>query len=178
MSLEIFAMMVVVLLAAANIYSQYSWRGKALCLFRRANRTVVEKKIPLKSKYVIFDGGKYRVNPKRIDLMWYTRGIHQLFPMFVPVLEYKWDTDQPLDPTTFTNTWDSPEARKALNQEENIRSLDRAVTQGAGKKESTFQRFLPWITIAILLVVAMWVYQMSGHIGELQQQILAILQTK
>ena len=178
MNVQTFVIVVVVLLAGLNIYSQYAWRGKLLCLFRRSNRTVIEKKISVSSKYVIFDGGKYRVNPKRIDLMWYTRGIHQIFPMFVPFLEYKWDTDQPLDPTTFLNTWDTPEARQALNQEDNIKSLDRAAAAQSGKKESSFQRLLPWITIGIVIVVAYLVYQMSNNMGVLQQQIQALMQVK
>lgn len=185
MNVQTFVILIVILLAGLNIYSQYAWRGKLLCLFRRPNRTVIEKKISVSSKYVVFDGGIYHVNTKYIDLMWFTRGIHQLFPMFVPFLEYRWNTEQPLDPTTFKDTWLTPEARMALNQEDNIKALNRAAAAQSGKKESSFQRLLPWITIGIIVIIAYLVYQMNNDMGLMQQhmfdvqdQIKAFMQVK
>ena len=57
-------------------YSQSKLKNRLLCTFRRANKTKVEKLIPIKSKYVVFDGGRYNVDPKRISLFWFNRGIH------------------------------------------------------------------------------------------------------
>jgi len=172
MGVQIYVLIIVIAFFIMFWYSIYSWKGKVLCLFRRPNRTVVEKRVPLNSKFVIFDGGKYQVNPKRIDLMWYTRGIiHQFFPMFVPFLEYKWDTDQALDPTTFTNTWDTPEARASTREEDKFKALSKGFQAQAGKKETGLIRFLPWIAVGVSLIVGYMVYQLSQHVALLEQLI-------
>lgn len=172
MNIQIFVVLVVVLAFGLFLYSQYSWRGKVLCLFRRPNRTVIEKRVPLRSRYVIFDGGKYEINPKRIDLMWYTRGmIHQMFPMFVPFLEYKWDMPYALDPTKFTNSWDSPEARNSSKTEEKIRAVSKGFAAQGASKQSTLEKLLPWAAVGISIIVGFMVYQLSQHVSVLEELI-------
>ena len=144
-------------------HSQQKLKNKILCTFRRANKTKVEKLIPLKSKFVIFDGGKYNVTPKRITLFWYNRGINQFFPQWVPSLDYRFDSSNPLDPDTFQNTWDSPEARQASQQESSFVAFAKGTQLAQGGKKSMFPEWLfPSIIIGLLLVIGYWVYQLSG----------------
>ena len=171
MNATTFVLVIVIAVLGMFVYSQYNWRGKVLCLFRRPNRTVIEKKVKLNSRYVTFQGGKYQINPKRIDLMWYTRGfIHSLFPMFIPFLEFKWDSEQAVDPTTFQNTWDTPEARAASREEESYKNLNRSFSS-VSKKQSFIEKWLPWIAIGITLVVGYMVYNMQQDMATLQQLI-------
>lgn len=171
MNLGILVVLLAMLAMGMAYYSQASLRNKIFCTFRRPNKTKIEKFVSLRSKFVIFDGGKYIVNPKRVTLMWYNRGINAFFPTWVPSLDYRWDTDQPLDPETFEATWETPEARQSMGQEENIKALDRAVAAQTGKKQSRFQEYLPWITLGALIVVVYLVYQMSQNIAVLEQLI-------
>lgn len=172
MNIQTFVLVIVVVFFGLFWYSQHSWKNKVLCLFRKPNRTVIEKKVPLNSRYVIFDGGKYQVNPKRIDLMWYTRGIvHSFFPMFVPFLEFKHDTPQALDPTDFKHTWDTPEARGSTREEERFKALSRGFQAQAGKKQSSLERLLPWAAIGVTLIIGFMVYQLMQHVALLEQLI-------
>jgi hypothetical protein len=172
MSAQTFILAIVMVLLGMFVYSQYSWRGKVLCFFRRPNRTVVEKKVRLHSRSVTFQGGKYYIDPKRIDLMWYTRGlIHSMFPMFVPFLEFKHDSSVALDPTKFTNTWDTPEARASTREEEKFRNLSKGFDRQGGVKETFLSKWLPWIAIGLTLVIGYMVYQQSQQLAVLEQLI-------
>lgn len=171
MSAQVFFLILTIGILGVFFYTQQSLRGKLLCFFHRPNRTIVEKKISLRSKYVIFDGGRFVVNPKRISLIWYKRGFHSFFPTFIPSLTYKWDTDQPLDPTTFQNTWDTPEARQAARGEESWKGFAKGVSSQVGKKQGGLEKYLPWISIALTLVVGYLVYQMSQHLTLLENLI-------
>ena len=169
MDAQTFIVIICVLLGGAAWYSQNSLRNKILCTFRRANRTRIEKFVKEKARYVYFDGGEYVVDTSKIQLTWYNRSINAVFPTFVPTLDFTWGSRYPLDPDTMEVTWYSPEASKALTQERNIRELDKAAQAATGKKEGGLTKYLPWITLAILLVLAMWIYQMSGKVAMMSE---------
>ncbi len=152
-------------------YSQQSLKGRLLCYFHLANRTLIEKKVPVSSRFVIFDGGKYKVDPKRISLIWYTRGLHQFFPTYIPSLTFKWDTDQPLDPTTFEHTWGTPEASAASGQEEEFRAFAKGVSSLTKKKGALPEWLLPVITIGLLVVVVYMIYQTQSELSIMRQMI-------
>ena len=152
-------------------YSQSKLKNKLLCTFRRANKTKVEKLIPLKSRYVIFDGGRYNVNPKRISLFWYNRGMHQFFPTWLPTLDYNYQSQNPLDPGTFKDTWDTPEAREASGQEDAFKAFAKGISTQVGKKSRFPEWLFPMITIGAILVVGYLVYQQGQHLSYLEQLI-------
>lgn len=173
MSAGTFFVVAIVLLVGYVFFEQIQKKNQVYCSFRRPNRTKIEKWVKLHSKYVIFEGGKYRVNPKKITLLWWNRGILGMFGVgfWVPSLDYRWDTDQPLDPDTFETTWDTPEVRNMLGSEEDYKDFAKGAPPAGAKKEGVFQRFLPWIMLAILLVLALWIYQMQGQLAGLMQLI-------
>lgn len=164
----------VVMVVGYFMLSLYRIQNKIFCTFRRPNKTKAEGWVSMKSKYVHFEGGRYNVNPKRITLLRWKRGIFQFFPIFVPSLDYSWDSPNPHDPETFRNTWDTPEARQAQRGEEAWTGFSRGAAKVAQKKSRFPEWFFPVITIGLIAMVGYLVYQMSGQLGYLQQAIQAI----
>jgi hypothetical protein len=152
-------------------YSTASKRNKLLCRFRKPDLTLIEKFVPKHSRYVIFDGGKYIIEPKRVILQWYNRGIHQFFPMWIPSLDYKWDTDVALDPRKFTNTWDTPEARNAASSEDDWKGFNKGMQAQTGKKVTMFQQYLPWITIGAIVILGVMVYTQGQRVDIMEEMI-------
>lgn len=158
------------------VYSLYQIQGKIWCTFRRPDKTKVEKWAPMKSKYVHFDKGRYNINTKRITLLRWKRGIFQFFPIFVPSLDFSWDSPNPLDPETFQNTWDTPEAREASGQEDAFKAFAKGITSQVGKKSLLPEWLFPAITIGAILIIGFLVYQQSEHLAYLEQLIKLGLQ--
>lgn len=167
--------LIIGVLAFVGFYflEQYKKKNQVYCTFRHPNRTKEEKWVSLKSKYVIFKGGKYRVNPKRISLLWWNRGILGALNLgyWVPSLDFRWDTDQALDPDTFEPTWDTPETRDLLDSEEEFADFAKHAQPTGIKKGGTFEKLLPWVMLGILVIVAFWIFQMQGQMAALQELI-------
>jgi hypothetical protein len=155
-------------------YSLYSLQGKIKCQFRRKNRTVIDKTIKMTDKTVKFDGGTYEVNPRRIDIKWFK--LWGIFPYPMPFLEWKWDSDQPLDPTTFKNNPDSPEALNSSSSERDWRGFNEGVnSQLGGAKQSGLAKWLPFITIGVLVIGLFFLYtNFNGKLGIIEEQIQSL----
>lgn len=155
------AMTVVVVVAfifAAFYYSQTKFKNKMLCYFIRPNRVRIKKWVPLYSKYVVFDRGKYGkghyiCDPDCITLEEYTGGVNKFFPVWIPTLEFKWDTPNPQNPKTFESTWHTPEARHASWEEHQHIAFSKGIGMQIGKKSRFPEWFLPAITIVLILAV-------------------------
>lgn len=160
-----------VLVIGVYWYSIVKFKGKVLCTFRSANKTKQEKLIPLKSKYVIFGGGKYNVNPRHVTTFWYNKGIHQFFPIPIPTLDFRFDSPNPLNPETFQNTWDTPEARESAAQEDNYRAFNKGLQSQLGRKSRFPEWLFPVITIGAIAVIGYLVYQQGQHLTYLEQLI-------
>lgn len=165
-------------------WTQTRMKNKMLCYFIRPNRQRIEKWVPLDSKYVVFDRGKwgigrYRCDPECVTMMWYERGINKLFPTLVPTLEFKWDTPNPLDPKTFESTWKTPEAMEMGWEEHQHIAFAKASAQQAGVKRTMLDRFFPLIMVGLLMVVLFIVWKNFGAIDqrlwELDQTIKSMM---
>lgn len=170
-------MMVLVLggLLIMFVYNQTKFKNKMLCSFIRPNKQRIEKWVPLHSKYVVFDRGKYGighydVDPDCITLMWYDRGINRLFPSLIPYLEFKWDTPNPLNPNTFQSTWHTPEARHAAWEEHQHIAFAKAASP-AIKKGRFPDWFFPLLTLGVCLILMFFLWQMNSKIDYLEQLI-------
>ena len=152
-------------------YSISKFKGKLLCTFRSANKTKQEKLIKLNSKYVIFNGGRYDVDPKRITTFWYNKGLHQFFPIPIPTLDFRYNSRNALDPETFDTTWDTPESREASGQEENYKAFNKGLQVQAGSKSRFPAWLFPAITIGAVLIIGYLVYQQGEHLSYLEQLI-------
>lgn len=100
-NLQIMFVIVVAFVLIMFIISQRKFKNKMLCEFIRPNKQKIEAWVPMHSKYVTFDQGKYGIgqyiiNPKAIITYWYARGINKFFPCLVPTLIFRWDTPFPL----------------------------------------------------------------------------------
>ena len=165
-----------VLIIVMYWYSINKFKGKILCTFRRANKTKVEKLIPLKSKYVKFGKEKYHVNPKYITTLWYNKGVHQFFPIPVPTLDFRFDSVNALNPETFENTWDSPEAREMAGSEDDYKAFNKGIQAQLGKKSRFPEWLLPAITIGAILVIGYLVYNQGQQLTYLEQLIQMSMQ--
>ncbi len=158
-------------------YAQTKIKGKIFCTFRRSNKTKIEKWVTQTDRYVYFDPGKgndkgqYIVDTKRITLLWWTRGIHQFFPSFVPSLDFSWHSQNPHDPETFNTSWDSPATRAVAMQEDAFKAFSKGIGTQMGKKSRFPEWLFPAITIGAILVIGYLVYQQGSHLSYLEQLI-------
>ena len=175
------AIMIVGFILFLFFQSQNRFKNKMLCYFIRPNKQRIEKWVPLHSTHVVFDRGQYGVaryicDPECITMLWYERGINKFFPVLVPVLEFKWDTPNALNPTTFESTWHTPEARQAAWEEHQHVAFARAAAVAAGTKTNKMITvLLPVITVGLVLIVLFIVYQGMAGLDErmfyLEQQL-------
>ena len=152
-------------------YSTIKLRNKVHCSFRRVNLTKVEKFVPMHSRYVIFDGAKYKINTDRVTLLWYNRGINQFFPQWVPSLDFSWYSDVPHDPRKFTNTWDTPEARNAASSEEDWKGFNKGMREQIGKKGGFFEQYKTIIIILAVVAVA-YLFYSQGQAADARMDML------
>jgi len=161
-------------------YSQTKYKNKMLCYFLRPNKQRIKKWVPLYTRYVRFDRGKYgieqyRVNPKCIVLEWWTGGVNRFFPTLVPTLDFRWDSPNPIDPETSQSSWHTPEVEAAGYQGHGYTAFARAAMQQTGGKQSKLMQFLPLIILGVLIIMAFVGYQYLGslneQLGTIQQQI-------
>jgi hypothetical protein len=152
-------------------YSLWSLQGRIKCQFHRKDRTVIEKTIKVKDKQVWFDNGCYQINPKRFSIKWFK--LWSVFPYPMLFQEWKWDTDQPIDPSTFKNSWDSPEARNAADSEKDWRNMNGGLDAQSGAiKQTGLMKWLPFITIGVLVIGLVFLYStFNGKLGVIEEQL-------
>ena len=152
------------------------FKGKIVCTFISPNKTKLEKLIKSSAKHVIFNGGRYDVDSRRITTLWYSKGIHSFFPIPVPSLDFRYNSRNALDPETGETTWDTAEAREAAGQEENYKAFNKGLQVQTGSKSRFPAWLFPVITIGAIAVIGYLVYQQSGHLSYLEQLIKMGLQ--
>lgn len=170
----------VILLLFVIVYASYSARSlrtKIWCSFRRLDRTKIEKFAKQNQRRVEFDNGWYYVNPRRTTLMLWNKGIHALIPTWIRTSDYRHDSSQPLNPDTFENTWETPEARKALNKEEDIRAYSAGNVQAVGKQKRTLlDNWLPIIFVIAVIIIGYMLYTLTQKTDMLGQAINVLQQ--
>jgi len=71
-------------------------KNKILCYFIQANGEAVEKWVSGDSRDIVFNGQRYGIDPSCINPKWYDKGLHKLFPIWVPALEFREGSAVPL----------------------------------------------------------------------------------
>lgn len=161
------------------VMAQASLSGKMLCSFRRRDKTKIEKLIKRKGKYIIFEDGRYNIDPRRITLFWYTRGLHQFFPCWIPSMDFTFATPNAIDPETFETTWKTPEVANASQQEDSMKAFSKGIQSQTGTKSKYPEWLFPMIIIGLIALIGYWIYQMSGQIaaqGKMLNQLSAVIQ--
>ena len=167
-----YLVMILLFVLGYSAYSAYGLRNKIWCSFRRRDRTKIEKFAKQNQGRIDFDKGWYYVDPRRTTLMMWTKGIHMLIPTWIRTSDYRHDSSQPLNPDTFVNEWETPEARKALNKEEDIRAYAAGNVQAVGKgKQGFFDRWFPLLTVVAIVIVGYMIYTLMQKTDMLGQAI-------
>ncbi len=150
-------------------YSAYSLKTRIFCSFRKADKTLIEKWAKVNQRRIEFEGGWYYVNPKRTYTMLLTKGIHQIIPIWIRRSDYRWDSSQPLDPETFTNDWETPEARANLDKEEDIVAYSKGnrTSFQAKQKKGMLESYMPIITIGGFVLIGYVIYTLTKKVDML-----------
>ncbi len=166
-------LIVLIMFIGMIFYSSSKLQNKIYCSFRRIDKTKIEKFVPKNARYVIFDGGRYKIDTKRITLLWWNRGFNFFFPQRVPSLDFSWYSEVPHNPDDFKDTWDTPEARNAASSEEDWKGFNKGMSQQIGKKAGILTQYLPFILIAVGVIVAFLIYSQTQRLDLLEQMIRA-----
>ena len=84
------------------------------------------------------------------------------------VADYRWDSSQPLDPKNFNNEYESPESRKQLDKEEDIRALHEGNRKAQGQgKQGMLSGWMPLITVIGFVVLGFVIYMVLKKIDQL-----------
>jgi hypothetical protein len=141
-------------------YSAHKLKDQIWCTFRRRDKTRIEKWGKVKYGRIEFDGGWYYLNTKRTTIKMVTSGIHQIMPIWVRCLDFRFDSNQPLDPDNFNADYDNPNDRKALDKSEDLTALmvSQANSLGGNKKQGLLEKIFPIIVIAGFCILGYFVY--------------------
>jgi hypothetical protein len=149
-----------------------------LVYYTGKDKTLEKKWININSGYVIFRNYKFDIITKRIVNLWYTGGIHFLFPTKVSCLFYSWYSRFPHDPDNYANVWETPEVRKMINKEEWVKSYAKGFSPQAAKKPSFMQQWMPFISILAVVLIGFYLYtnqqELAQHIAIIENSLNAI----
>ena len=170
---------VIVIFIGYSIFQVWSLKDKVYCTFIRRDTTEINKYEKIKSAKITFDNAYYNIVPDRVTLKLVWCGI---IPTWVKCLKFKWDSNMPINPKDWNNTYDKPEDRKALNRTEAIQSLNRkqeGILTGKGGKQGMLEKLMPVLVIAGFLILGWITYQLMGKVDQtglamntIQQQLL------
>jgi hypothetical protein len=172
LDIQTMVLIIVIMVFGLAMLSAYDKKDKIYCTFRRRDKTLVEKWAKSSRGLIDFEGGWYRVIPKRCMLMFWNKGIHGFIPIWVRRLDYRYDSNMPIDPETFNAAYDNPADQKALDRTEDLTSLLRTQERVIGKqKQSGLSGWLPIIVILGFIVVGYMVYMQQQKTDMLGQAI-------
>jgi hypothetical protein len=179
-----FFIFVIVFIVIWGIYQIYTLKDKIHCTFIRKDRTSITKLAKVKADRIDFDNKWYNLDIKRTTLKMVWVGF--IFPTWVRCLIFRFDSNMPLDPADWSNDYDKPEDRKALNRSENIQSLmvnnKNSFIRGGSGKKSMLEQWIPLLTIVGFIALGYMLYQsqqktdMLGQaINTVQSQLLEVM---
>lgn len=172
-----------VIILAYGIYSVYTLKDKIHCTFIREDKTIVTKFAKVKMQKIDWENKWYNLDPKRTVLKLVWMGI---IPTYVRCLIFKWDSNMPLDPTTWSNDYDNPADRKALDRSENLKSLlintKTSVGMKSNQKKGMLEGLVPIIVIGGFLICGYMLWRMmqaqeslGTQYNVVQQQLLDLM---
>lgn len=170
-AIQYVVILIFVFLSASVWLSQKKFKDKMLCYFIRPNKQRIEKWAPMTAKRLKFDKGKYKesykIIPRCISLQYYDRGFNKLWGTWIPTLEFRWDSEYPLDPETFEPVNLTPEEAATMESGEDWQQFNKATREGGMAKGRFPEWFLPLCIVAVLLVVLFVYWRLSGQIAHI-----------
>ena len=175
---QIAFILILIVFVAYGMYSTYKKQKQVLIIYHRVTGQVLEKFATLSDRTVDIDGKRFIVMPDRHFLLLWDRGIHSFFRTWVIGYEFSYYSRYPHDPKNFKDTVVSPAVAKVLNNEDRMKSFARGVqSQVAGKKGGAFEKYLPYILVAVMLVLIVLYFRMNGQIGALTKAVQGLMNT-
>lgn len=171
----------IVFLIFLVVYASYTAnraKNNIYCMFIRSDNTWINKWAKPKQRRIEFDNGWYYLNSKRMISRVLEDGIYKIFPQKVHAQIFRWNSPNPMNPGDFTQTWETPESRKNLSKEEDIRALSAGTAQalGAKKKKGMLEGLMPIIAIVGVVIIGYLLYATTKKIDSLGNAINVIQQ--
>jgi len=169
---------IIVFFLAYSIFNTWQMKDKIKCTFIKQDGTEEDKYAKISQNRIDFSGRWFNLNSNRVILKLVWIGV---IPTWVRCLKYKFDSNMPLDPRTWNNTYDNPADRKALNRAEAIQSLmtkQKTLLGASAGKKSFLESLMPIITIGGFIILGYVVYsimQKQDQIGLAQNVIQEML---
>jgi len=149
--------------------------NKIFCTFRRKDKGKIERFVGLKDGVVNFDGGQYEIDPRRVTILKYTRGLIGMFmPIPVRCLDFTWSSRVPENPDDFTYTWDTPDARAMADSRADWRGMNAGIDTQTGKKMNLFGNWMIWVVVGVFIVLAYVVYKDHVAVASVQKYLEAV----
>ena len=178
---QVFLIMVVFFIGF-SFFQALSAQNKIYCTFIKRDGTEISKYAKLNQGRVEFENGYYNIVPNRITLKRVWFGV---IPTKVVCAKWKWDSNMPIDPTTWKNDYDKPEDRAALDKTEDLRALfetQKVTLSTKGGKKGFLENLMPIIMIGGLIIIGYLVYTQGKKVDQagyamntIQQQFLDLM---
>lgn len=169
-------MVFVILVLLIAVFANGQLRRKIFVRYTSKSKQNIEKFVSMKAGSVIFEDKSFNIVPSCTKLYWYNRGLQQLFPTWVILLEYTWESQNPIDPNTGKPVVFSPEVGKAIDQESRFRSYATAQNAAMNKtKMGGFSQFIPWIGLIAVALLGVYIYPKLKDIDIIKKTLSDIL---
>ena len=157
-------------------------RYKIRCRYTSKSLQTQSRDVDNKMGFVLFDKKKFYIVPTCVTHNWLDENLHWLFPTFLPEMSFKWNSEFPIDPKTGEPVVLSPETAAIYKEEESYRNYaggqqNAMSVNGGGGKLKGLDKFLPWIAIAGVALVAVYFYSQLAPIKSDMNIVKLNLQT-
>jgi len=146
-----------------NTYNARKLRRKIHCGYTSISKQDYEKDIDAKASSVFFEGKKFFIVSRCIKHKWYDGGLQWFAPMFMPSIDFVWNSEFPVDPNTGEPVVLTPEVAGIYREAESYQNYaggqqTEMAKSGGNAKLSGLSKYLPWIAIAAVALVAVYFY--------------------
>jgi hypothetical protein len=122
--------------------------------------------VDAKSSSVYFEGKKFFIIPKCVKHKWYDAGLQWFSPMFMPEIDFIWNSEFPVDPNTGEPVVLTPEVAGIYREAESYQNYaggqqTEMTKSGGSAKLSGLSKYLPWIAIIAVALVAIYFYNQN-----------------
>jgi hypothetical protein len=159
----------IVIILLVVLYASFSARKnrtKLRCRYTSRSKQTFNKVVDAKSSTVFFDNKKFYIVAGCVKHHWMDDGIQWLFPTFMPEMDFVWNSEFPVDPNTGNPVVLSPDVAGIYKEEESYRNYaggqqTEMSKSGGTAKLSGISKYLPWIAIAAVALVAVYFYNQN-----------------
>lgn len=157
-----------------TLFQVYSLSNKIFCTFRSKDKGKEEKFVSEKDGVVHFKNGTYEIDPRRITILKYKRGLMGFIGgLPVKSLDFTWSSRVPENPDDFTATWDTPEARKMADSKNDWQGMNSGIDVQVGKKQSFMGGWMLYVAIGIIVILAYFTYNNYTNVKSITKYLEA-----